>query len=95
MEQVNINLYVQLGKSPTETHEMLWTACGDEALSWAQTFRWLKCFRDGREDMEEDPCRGPLKMASNPELVDKVRNLVAGDCWLTLRMMGSELIVNE
>lgn len=35
MEQ---SVNIKLGKSPTETHEMLRTAHGDETLSRAQTF---------------------------------------------------------
>jgi hypothetical protein len=52
-------------------------------------------FQEDRKDVEEDPCSGPLKMNSNPELFDEVCNLVARDCQLMLRMMANELIVSE
>jgi hypothetical protein len=39
MEQlVNIKFYVKLGKTPTETYEMLQIVYGDEALSRSSAF---------------------------------------------------------
>jgi hypothetical protein len=60
-----------------------------------KTFQWFKCFQEGREDVEDDLRSGRPKTTSNPELVDKVRNLLARDCQLTPRMTASELNVNK
>jgi hypothetical protein len=54
MEHVNTKFCSQLGKSPTETHKMLWTAYRDEDLSQAY-FDGLSIFKRA-EDVEDDPC---------------------------------------
>jgi hypothetical protein len=85
---------VKLGKT-AETREMLETVYEDKAVSRAQTFWWFKCFQEVREDVEDDPNGGQLKMTSNQELVDRGHNLLTGDHWLILRMMLSELNVSK
>jgi hypothetical protein len=61
MEQrVNIKFYVKMGKSPTETCEMLQTVYGDEASSCSSVFEWFKRFKDRREDLWDDPRSGHL-----------------------------------
>jgi hypothetical protein len=43
--------------------------------------------------VEGDPCSGQPKTPSNPELVDKVSNLLTRDHWQMLKMVESELHV--
>jgi hypothetical protein len=57
-QRVNIKFCVKLAKMPTETYEMLQTVCGDDALSLGSVSEWFKQFRDGREDLENDPRNG-------------------------------------
>ena len=47
-----IKFCAKLGKSGSETLQLLRTACGDAVLSPAQVFRWHKAFKDGRESVE-------------------------------------------
>jgi hypothetical protein len=47
-----------LGKTPTETYEMLQTVYCDQALSGSSVFEWFKRFEDGQEDLQDDPRRG-------------------------------------
>lgn len=74
---------------------MLLTASGDEVLIRALTFRWFKRFQEGREDVENKPRSGRPEMTVNPELVDKVSNLLTRDSRLTLRFMAGELNENK
>jgi hypothetical protein len=55
---MNTKFFFKLGKTPTETYEMLQTVCGDEALSRSSEFEWLKRFIDGREDLRDGPRSG-------------------------------------
>jgi hypothetical protein len=50
-QRVNVKFCVKLGKTPTETCEMLQTVYGEEALSHISVFEWFKQFKDGREDL--------------------------------------------
>jgi len=37
-----------------EIHHRLQQQYGEECLSWARVFEWCKCFREGRERVEND-----------------------------------------
>ena len=43
----------KLNKTAAETHRMLKEAFGEQALSEARTFEWLKLFKCGRESVED------------------------------------------
>jgi hypothetical protein len=52
---MNTKLCVKVGKTPIETYEMLQTVCGDEASSRNCAFGLFKRFKDGREELQDDP----------------------------------------
>ena len=59
MEQrVNIKFCYKLGKTATETHEMLVQVYGTKAMSRKCVYDWFKCFCDGKETTEDEPCSG-------------------------------------
>jgi hypothetical protein len=77
MEQrVNIEFCVKLGKTPTETYEMLQTVYGDEALSHSSVFEWFERFRDGREDLQDDPSSGCPSTSLNADTITNVHEMV-------------------
>jgi hypothetical protein len=45
---------VKLGKSGSETLQVLRTAYGDAVLSSDQVLGWHKAFKDGRESVEDE-----------------------------------------
>ena len=49
-----IKFCFKLNKTAAETHRILNEAFGEQALSQARTFEWLKRFKDGRESVEVD-----------------------------------------
>ena len=59
-QRVNVKFCVKLGKSATETYDLLKKVCGDECLSHTQVFEWFKRFKEGREEIGDDqcPCHG-------------------------------------
>ena len=48
-ERVNIKVLTKLGKSDTETYNLLTEVYGDQCLSRTQVFEWFKKFKEGRE----------------------------------------------
>jgi len=46
---------VKLNKSATETFASLTEAYGDAILSRTMVFKWHKAFKEGRENVEDDP----------------------------------------
>jgi len=52
---------VKLNKSATETFAFLTEAYGDATLLRTMIFKWHKTFKEGRENVEDDPCSGRPK----------------------------------
>lgn len=70
-----IKFCVNLGKTPTQTQEMLETAKVRPPVCRSLVFKWHKRFRDGREDIEDDKGRGrksTLTAASIKEVKDVI-----------------------
>ena len=55
-----------------ETIWMVQKAFRDDAMSAAQIKVWHKCFKDGEESVESDPCSGRPETSRTPENVGLV-----------------------
>jgi len=53
-----IKFCVKLNKSTTETFASLTEAHGDATLSRTMVFKWHKAFKEGRENVKDDPRSG-------------------------------------
>jgi hypothetical protein len=53
-QRIFVKCCVKLGKSFTETFEVLKTAFGNEALGRTQTYEWWKRFKDNRTSTDVD-----------------------------------------
>lgn len=58
--QANIKFLLKLRKTAIETHKMLWTVYGNEALSQTCVFQWFNRCRLQCVDHEDDPRNGWL-----------------------------------
>ena len=63
---------------------MIQKGFGDDAMSAAQIEVWHKCFKDGRESTESDPCSGRPATVRTPENVDHVWAAINKDQQLTV-----------
>jgi len=78
IEQRNaIKFCVKLNKSATEAFASLIETYGDAALSRTVAFKWHKAFKEGRENVEDDPRSGRPISSTNDQNVEMVR---AVDC---------------
>ena len=57
---------MKLNKSATETFVSLTEAYGDAALSRTVVFKWHRDFKEGRENVENDP---PLEEQSHQQII--------------------------
>ena len=57
----------------------------------SRIFEWHKWFKEGCEDVEDDSKSGRPSTADN---VERVKQMVRGDCRLTVRMIADELEIN-
>ena len=95
-QRINLNFLVRLGKTPSDTLEVLQEVYGDETMSRSRVFEWHKRFKEGREDVEED-CRSGRRPSTSrtADNVERVKQMVRGDCRLTVRMIADELEINR
>lgn len=86
-----IKFCVKLGKTGKETHEMIKTAYGDNAIGRSSVFEWHKLFREGREEVEDAARSGRPSTSKTEENVARVKNLLDSDRRLTVRMIADQL----
>jgi len=55
-QRVNVKFCMKLGKSATETYDLLKKVYGDEFLSCTQVFKCFKRFKEGGEEIGDDQC---------------------------------------
>ena len=60
-QRANIKFCFKIGKTFTETFELLKKVYGDDCLSRARVHEWFTRFRDGREDINDDEHTGRPK----------------------------------
>ena len=96
MEQrLTIKFCFKAGKSAMETLQMVNAACGDQALTLSNVFRWYGRFRDGREDIEDDRRSGRPTECRNYNNVEKISQLLFQNRHLSLRMLADEVNVGK
>jgi transposase len=92
---VNIKFLIKLGKSATETYNLLTEVYGDQCLSRTQVFEWFKKFKEGREYVGDDPKSGRPSTAKTQENVEKVARIVRGDRRLSIRATSELTNINK
>ncbi|GBN13410.1 Putative uncharacterized protein FLJ37770 [Araneus ventricosus] len=92
MEQrVNIKFCFKLRRTATETHKMLVKV---DAVSKKCVFEWFKRFRDGKEDVKDEPRSGRPPTSTTPDNIERVPRMLADDRRLSLRMIAEELKIS-
>ena len=78
-QRVCIKFCVRLGKTGSETFEMLKQAFGDSCMSRSRTFEWFGRFKNGRTSTANDDRSGRPSTATTPSKVEQVRAAVNQD----------------
>jgi hypothetical protein len=73
-QRVCIKFCVKLGKSATDTLEMLCEAFGEHSLSRAVVFKWHSLFKADRVLVEEEEHSGQPSTSKTTENVEKFKN---------------------
>jgi hypothetical protein len=71
-----IKFCVKLGKSATETLEMLRKAFGEHCLSRAVDFEWHSHFKAGQVSVQDDKRSGRPGTSKTTENAEKIRELI-------------------
>ncbi|XP_060774022.1 protein GVQW3-like, partial [Neoarius graeffei] len=91
----NLKFLVRLGKTPSEALRLLQQVYGDETMSRSWVFEWHKRFKEGPEDVEDDPRSRRPSTSGTEANIERVRQVVHGDRQLTVRLIAIELGMNR
>ena len=64
---------------------------GDDCMSRTQVYTWFTHFKNGCDDLNDDPRPGRAEASNRAELVEKLREIIAIDANFTMRMLAEEL----
>jgi hypothetical protein len=81
-QHINIKFCAKLGKSASETLQILAEAYGADAMKKLSVFEWHKRFKEGREDMKDYKRTGHPKTHQTDGNVEKVQKVVHSDIQL-------------
>ncbi|XP_018377814.1 PREDICTED: putative uncharacterized protein FLJ37770 [Trachymyrmex cornetzi] len=90
-QRANIKFCFKLGKTFTETFQLMQQVYGDDCLSRGRVHEWYTRFKNGREDINDDPHVGQAKFVITPESIEKVRDFLNIHPKSSLRFMEIEL----
>ena len=75
-QRAAIDFCVKLGKTFTETHQMVQNAYGDDCLSRMQVYEGFGRFKSGRETRDDDERSGRPRIGISEENIEKVREFI-------------------
>ena len=84
-QHICIKFCFKIGKTATETYQLLQQAYGEDAMGRKQVFDWFRRFKEGRTSTESDPCLGRPSTSRNREMIAKVRTVIHNNRRLTVR----------
>ena len=69
-QHICITFCFKIGKTATETYQLLQQAYGEDAMGRTQVFDWFRRFKEGRTSAESDPRSGRPSTLRNEEMID-------------------------
>jgi [histone H3]-lysine36 N-dimethyltransferase SETMAR len=90
-QRVCVKFCFKLGKTFTETFQMLQQAYGEDCLSRTQCYEWYQRFKSGRTSIEDDPKSGRPSSSTGDDHIEKVRSVIRENRRLTVREVSEEV----
>jgi len=89
-QHICIKFYFKIGKTATETYQLLQQAYGEDAMGRTQVFDWFRRFKEGRNSDESDPRSGRPSTSRNEEMITKVKIIFRNNRRLTVREIADD-----
>ena len=93
--RANLKFLAKLGKTPSKSFAMLLQVYRKERISRTRAFEWHKRFKEGREEVEDDPRSGRPSTSRTADNIERVKQMVRADRRLVVRMIAEELSINK
>ena len=91
LERVCVKFCFKLGKTFTETFQMLQKAYGEDCFSRTQCYEWYQRFKSGRTSIEDDPKSGRPSSSTGDDHIEKVHSVKSENRRLTIREVSKEV----
>ena len=89
-QRICIKFCFKIGKTATETYQLLQQAYGEDSMGRTQVFDWFRRFKEGRTSIESDPRSGRPSTSGNEEMIAEVRTIVLNNMRLTVREIADD-----
>ena len=86
---------MNIGKSAGEKLALLTVAYDEYAMKKLSVFEWRRWFKEGQEDVQDDPRSGQPKTQRTDANVDRVGALTHSDRRSGVRVIAEELNMNR
>jgi hypothetical protein len=83
-QHINIKFFFKLGKTLTETHEMIQNIYGDQCMSRTRCYEEFKRFKDGRQSTHDEPHLGRPSTSCDDAHVEQVCEIMRSNRRLTV-----------
>ena len=97
MDKEHFRFYIKVRTAlhiqPVVIHNELQTVFGDEAPPLRTVQRWSKWFHEGREEVEDDERSGRPVTEATSENIEKVRDLINDDPYLTVDVIEKKKVI--
>jgi transposase len=90
-QRVCMKFCFKLGKTFTETFQMLQQAYGEDCLSRTQCYEWYQRLKSGRTSIEDDPKSGRPSSSTGDDHIEKVRSVIRENRRLTVHEVYEEV----
>ncbi|GFX43394.1 protein GVQW3 [Trichonephila clavipes] len=94
-QRIVVKFHFNLGKTATETYNLLKEVYGSQCLSRARVFEWFKRFKDGRQDVEDDSQPGRPSTSKTDENVEQVASLIRSDRRFSIRAIAETVNIDK
>ena len=75
-QRICINFFFKIGKTATETYQLLQQVYGEDSVGRTQVFDWFCRFKEGKISIESDTRSGRPSTSWNEEMIAKVRTYI-------------------
>lgn len=90
-QRANVKFCFKLGKTFTETFELMRKDYENDWLFCTRVYKWFKKFKAGRKDIKDDEYTGRLKIVVIEKNIQKMRDFIKNEPKTTFCYMESEL----
>ena len=94
-QRANIKFCLKLGKTFTETFELIKQVYDNNFLTRDRVHEWFKRFKEGREDIKDDEHPGQKSFVITPSNIEIVREFIKNEPKSSLRHMSMELNMSK